>query len=190
MYSGVGFKLKKFNTRVNFNPNVSYNKYAEVINSKESFTRTVNAGLSLGLYKSKEKKYDVSIYNNYLYNSSTTSQNNNKLNYYINTLNVNTTVYFDSVWSISSDYQYFARQKTVQASSGLNSHIWNARIQRTFKKDEFTAYILVRDILNQNIGIDRNFSGTTYRETINDRLQRYFMIGFTWNFKNKAAGTK
>jgi hypothetical protein len=58
-------------------------------------------------------------------------------------------------------------------------------LQRTFKHDEFTAYFVVRDILNQNVGIDRNFYGNTYTQQINDRLKRYFMIGFTWNFKNK-----
>ncbi len=190
LWSGGGFKLKKLGTRVNFNPNISYNKYADVINSNISFTKNLNAGLSVGLWKSKEKKYDISVHNNYTYNSSTTSQNDTKIHYYINTLNVNTTVYFDTVWSVISDYQFFSRQKTVQFNSSLNNHIWNARLQRTFKKDEFTAYVMVRDILNQNIGIDRTFSGTTYREVINDRLKRYFMIGFTWNFKNKAPGTK
>jgi hypothetical protein len=189
-WSGGGFKLKKLNTRINFNPNINYNKYADVINSNISFTKNLNAGLSVGLWKSKEKIYDVGINNNFTYNSSTTSQNNTKINYYINSLNVNTTVYFDTVWAIISDYQFFSRQKTPQFNSELNNHIWNARLQRTFKKEEFTAYFMVRDILNQNIGIDRSFSGTTYREVINDRLRRYFMVGLTWNFKNKAAGTK
>ncbi|HUS01396.1 MAG TPA: outer membrane beta-barrel family protein, partial [Chitinophagaceae bacterium] len=190
MWSGGGFKIKKLDMRVNINPNINYRRYVMVQNSKEYVTKDLGAGMSLGLSKSKEKKYDVSVYNNFFYNSTTTSQNKTRIHYYINTLNVNSTIYVDSVWSISSDYQYFSRQKTIQAGSGLNSHIWNARLQRTFKKDEFTAYISVRDILNQNIGIDRSFSGTTYRETINDRLQRYFMVGFTWNFKNKAPGAK
>jgi hypothetical protein len=63
--------------------------------------------------------------------------------------------------------------------------LWNARLQRTFKNDEFTAYFLVRDILNQNIGIERYNFGNVIGEEQNDRLKRYAMIGFTWNFKNK-----
>ena len=190
MWSGGGFKLKKLDMRVNINPGISYRRYITVLNSKEYKSKDLGVNMSIGLSKSKEKKYDVSVYNEFYYSSSSASQNNNRFHYNMNTLNVNTTVYFDTVWSITSDYQYYSRQKTVQAGSALNNHIWNARLQRTFKKDEFTAYISVRDILNQNIGIDRSFSGTTYRETINDRLQRYFMVGFTWNFKNKATGTK
>jgi hypothetical protein len=44
---------------------------------------------------------------------------------------------------------------------------------------------MVRDILNQNIGINRFVYENTIGEERNDRLQRYAMVGFTWNFKNK-----
>ena len=55
----------------------------------------------------------------------------------------------------------------------------------TFKENEFTAYFLIRDILNQNTGIERNFYGNTSTEVRNQRLRQYWMIGFTWDFKNK-----
>ncbi len=102
----------------------------------------------------------------------------------------NGTLYIKKVWSVISDYQFYARQKTIQFDNNLNNHLWNARLQRTFKNNEFTAYILVRDILNQNIGIERNFYSNTYSEVINDRLKRYFLVGFTWDFKNKATKAK
>ncbi|MBA3673590.1 MAG: TonB-dependent receptor [Chitinophagaceae bacterium] len=187
LWSGGGFKIKKLDTRVNLNPNISYNKYADVINSKISFSRVLNSGLSVGLSKSKEKKYDISLNNNFSYNSNTTSQNDTRIHYNINTLNVNSTFYIDTVWAIITDYQFYSRQKTLQFNTGLNTHLLNARLQRTFKKDEFTAYISVRDLLNQNVGIQRNLYGNTYSEVINDRLKRYFLVGFTWNFKNKTA---
>jgi hypothetical protein len=78
------------------------------------------------------------------------------------------------------------RQKTTDFQTNLSNQIWNARLQRTFKNDEFTAYILVRDILNQNIGIERSTFQNTISEERNDRLQRYAMLGFSWNFKNKG----
>ncbi|HZW64900.1 MAG TPA: outer membrane beta-barrel protein, partial [Hanamia sp.] len=134
-----------------------------------------------------EKKYDLAIYDEMNYNSNTTTQNNTKIQYYTNRLSFYGTVYYKKVWSIITDYNYYYRQKTIQSDQDLKTHIWNARLQRTFKNDEFTAYFLVRDILNQNVGIDRNFYGNTYTQQINDRLKRYFMIGFTWNFKNKNS---
>ncbi len=186
-WGGVGFKLKKADIRFNINPQFGYNQYADIINGSKSLSKNLNTGLSIWLSKSKEKKYDFSIGNQFNYNSNTTSQNSTKIHYNTNTLSFNGTVYYKKVWSLINDYQYLFRQKTFQFDNNLNNHIWNARLQRTFKKDEFTAYVLVRDILNQNIGIQRSFYSNTYTEVKNDRLRRYFMIGFTWNFKNKGA---
>ncbi len=186
-WSGVGFKLKKADLRLSFNPNFNYDRFADIINTKTSFSRTTTAGLSVYVSKSKDKKYDFSLGNDFSYNRNTTSQNNKINKFYTNTVNFNATVYYKKVWSVSSDYNLFNRQKTEQFNTNLSNQLWNARMQRTFKKDEFTAYILIRDILNQNIGIQRNFYGNTSTEERNDRLKRYWMIGFTWNFKNKAA---
>ena len=91
---------------------------------------------------------------------------------------------------LGSDYNLYSRQKTVDFQTNLTNQLWNARLERTFKNDEFTAYILVRDILNQNIGIQRNIYENTITEEQNDRLKRYAMLGFTWNFKNKGETAK
>jgi hypothetical protein len=189
-WSGLGFRLKKIDTRFNFNPQFGYNKYADIINGNKSFSKNLNAGLSTWISKMKEKKYDVSISNEFNYNSNTTSQNSNKVHYITNTLSYYGTIYIKKVWSIGTDYQFYFRQKTSQFNNDLNNHIWNMRLQRTFKKDEFTAYFAVRDILKQNIGIERNFYSNTFTEVRNDRLKRYFLVGFTWNFKNKEVKSK
>ena len=189
-YSGINFKLKKLDLRFYMGPRLSYNKYADIINNQKSFSKTITPGTYISLYKAKDKKYDFSISDEFSYNSNTTSQNDTKIHYNTNTLYVNATVYYKKVWSIISDLQLSTRQKTIQFTDNLNSTQWNARLQRTLHNNEFTVYFLVRDILNKNIGIDQNFYSNNYTETINDRLKRYFMIGFEWDFKNKAATTK
>jgi len=186
-WSGAGFKLKKLNANVNIQPNFNYAKFADVINGRTSFSRTFNGGLGLNMSKTKEKKYDISIGNDFAYNRNTTSQNSLINSFYTNTVNVNATVYYKKVWSVTTDYNFFARQKTVQFQNNLTNHIWNAKLQRTFKENEFTAYFLIRDILKQNTGIERNFYGNTSTEVRNQRLQQYWMIGFTWDFKNKLS---
>jgi hypothetical protein len=190
LYGGIGFKIKKLDLRFYTGPRLSYNKYAGIINNKKSFSKTFTPGTYISLYKSKERKYDFSIRDEFSYNSNTTSQNDTKIHYNSNTLYVNATVYYKKVWSIISDLQLSTQQKTLQFTDNLNYTQWGARLQRTFHNNEFTAYISVHDILNQNVGIDRNFYSNTYTETINDRLKRYFMVGFTWDFKNKASKAK
>lgn len=189
-YTGYGIKIKKLDLRIDIRPNFNYNKYADVINSKQSFSKNINTGISVGLSKAKEKKYDIYLGNEFNYNTNTTSQNDTKIHYYTNRLTINGTIYYKKTLSLTTDYTYFVRQKVVQANSNLNSHFWNARLERTFKNNEFSVYIDVRDILNQNIGIDRNFYGNTFSEVRNDRLKRFFFVGFKWDFKNKGAKTK
>ena len=180
-------RIKKIDTRINFGPQINYTQYASVINSVKSLSKTVTPGVSLWISKQKEKKYDFSINDEIDYNANTTSQNSTRIHYYTNTFSVNGTIYYKKVWSLMSDFQYYWRQKTSQISINLNSNQWGARIQRTFHNNEFTAYISVHDILNDNIGIDRSFYGNTYTQVTNDRLKRYFLIGFEWDFKNKAS---
>lgn len=184
---GLGFRLKKIDTRIFINPQLGYNKYADIINGRKSFSRNLSSGISAGVYKAKEKKYDITLRDEYNYNRNTTSQNDTKIHYSTNTFIVNGTVYFKKVWALTSDYNFFWRQKTVQSNTNLSNHFWNVRLEHTFKDNEFSVYLDVRDILNQNIGVERNFFGNTFSEVRNDRLRRFVFIGFRWDFKNKAA---
>ncbi|NRT14431.1 hypothetical protein HNP99_000771 [Flavobacterium sp. 28A] len=184
-YFGYGFKIKKFDMSVNLSPNFNYNKSVISINDVISDTKTLNSGLSIYLNKSKEKKYDFSLRNSFSNTRNVTSQNDEVKSYNINDFELTTGVYLSPKWKLSSEYNFLARQKTTDFKDNLTNHLWNARLERTFKNDEFTAYIMVRDILNQNIGISRSVYGNTIIQEENDRLKRYAMIGFLWNFKNK-----
>ncbi len=186
MWTGIGFKIKKIDTRVNFGPNFWYNRTADVFNSQVNYSKNLNFGMNMWVSKSEEKKYDLSLNDNFTYSNSKTSLSKSSVNYFVNTVQLNATVYFTKSLSINSDYEFFSQQKTTQLP-GISRHFWNAKLQKTFKNDEFTAYFLVRDLLNQNVGINRNFSSNTFTEVQNDRLRRYWMIGFTWNFKNAGA---
>ena len=196
LWSGIGMKLKKADIQLNLNPNINFSKFADVINSVPNYTKNLSAGTSLSISKNKDKKYDISISNNYTYTRNKTSVSNSSgsdgnISFFsTNTLSSDATIYYKKVWSINTNYDFVYRQKTSPYSNNLNNHLWNAKLQRTFKNNEFTAYLQVRDILNQNIGIDRNFNGVVYSEERNDRLKRYWMIGFAWNFKNKAPKAK
>ena len=188
-YGGGGFKLKKADLRLGINANGGVNKNTDFINSLKSYSRSTRLGVGINATKSNEKKYTFSIDHQVNYNQQTTSQNNIKINYFINTLTLNSIVYYKKLWSLETEYELFARQKTAQVPA-ISNNLLSAKLQRTFKKDEYTVYLGVNDILNQNIGIERNFFSNTFTETRNDRLKRYWLLGFAWNFKNKAPQAK
>ncbi len=186
IYIGYGFKIKKFDLQVNLNPSLNYNKSVISINNKENTSNNLNSNFSVNFSKSVEKKYDFNINNEFGNNRNSTSQNSEIKSFNTNNLSLEVGVFIKEKWKISTDYNLFTRQKTEDFQNNLSNQLWNARLQRTFKNDEFTAYILVRDILNQNVGISRYNFENTIGEEQNDRLKRYVMIGFTWNFKNKG----
>ncbi len=187
VYSGISFKIKKIDLRLDFGPTANYSHSTEIINGANNTSKNLNAGLDIRMSKSKDKKYDINFSNRFMFNSNATQQFNRTIKYNTNELGLDGTLYIKKVWSIKSDFNYFMRQKTAQFQDNLNNQIWNARVQRTFKKDEFTAWFSIRDILNQNTNINRSFYSNTLSEVTNERLRRYWMLGFTWNFKNQPA---
>lgn len=189
-WTGMGSRIKKIDTRFHVGPNFRYSRTADVFNNIVNYSKILGAGMETYLSKSKDKKYEFNVSNNIMYNNSKTSQNNTSSSFFTNTLSLSAKVYIIKSLSVSSDYQYYSQGKTQGLNNGINFQLWNARLEKTFKKDEFTAYFLVRDILNQNVGINRNFDRNSFVETRNERLQRYWMIGFAWNFKNAGAKAK
>jgi Outer membrane protein beta-barrel family len=189
-YTGYWFKIKKLDLEIGLNPSIGFNKSVNIINNKTNYSNRLNSEFSIYLSKSEEKKYEFSLSNDFANNRNSTTQNNTVGSFNTNNIRFDASVYYKEKWKLSTDYNFFARQKTEDFKTNLTNQLWNAKLERTFKNDEFTAYIIVRDILNQNIGIQRNFYDNTITEERNDRLKRYGMIGFTWNFKNKSAAVK
>ena len=113
-WAGTGFKLKKSKIRIDINPNGGFTRYAEFINNVKNYTNNLNAGLSASLSKSEDKKYDITLSNNYSYNSNKLSQQPKALHYQTNNLSLDATVYYKKVWSVSTDYNFYSREKTPQ----------------------------------------------------------------------------
>lgn len=186
-YSGIDFKIKKLDLHIGGGPRANYSHSTEIINGENNVSKNLSTSISIYLSKSKDKKYDINFSNTFTYNSNSTQQFNRVIKYNTNELTFDGTVYIHKVWAIKSDISYYLRQKTVQFQDNLSNQLWNARLQRTFKKNEFTAYFAIKDILNQNTNISRSFYSNTLSSITNERLRQYWLVGFTWDFKNKTS---
>ncbi len=189
-WMGSGIKLKKLNANLNLNAGFSFSKFNDIVNNQKNNNENANASISAVISKVKDKKYEFNLNNDFGYNTNKSTISNRLIKYNTNTISLNATIYYKKVWKLNSEFTNNYRQKTSDFAKNVNNSLWNARMERTFKNDEFTVFALIRDILNQNIGIDRSIYGNTLTEERNDRLQRYWMIGVIWDFKNKSAKTK
>jgi hypothetical protein len=189
-WMGVGKKLKKLDLNVNLNLSFNYNRFIDIVNDQKNKTSNTGTAIGVRFSKSKDKKYDIGIYDDYGYNINKSSVSTRQaVKYSTNTLGADATVYIKKVWRLSTDIEYNYRQQTQDFAKNVNNTLWNAGFDRTFKKDEFTLYVRMRDILKQSIGIDRNLNGNGFTEVRNQRLQQYWMVGFKWDFKNKTKTT-
>jgi hypothetical protein len=185
LWAGLGTKIKKIKLDVELNVNFNFDKRANIINNFKSFSNDISSGLGVVFRKSKSNKYDFTVNNNFdiIYNTNAQSKTTNTFTN--NLLSFDGKIYYKKVWSLKSQYSFFARGNIMNQTNNLNAHILNAQIEKTFKNNEFTLSFKINDVLNQNLGIDRSYNGNIFTEDNNQRLKRYFMVGFAWDFKNK-----
>lgn len=140
--------------------------------------------LTLQAYKSKLKQYTVYFTGNGGYTNNTSSlQAGSKNSYFFYTLNPSLDVYFGKKFQVHTDANYLWQQKTQTFSDNFSRTIWNAWIGRNFfSNDQLTVKISCNDILNKNNGYARTATNTFFSENRYTTIQRYFMIGATWNF--------
>lgn len=189
-YGGGGLKLKKINTQLNFNGSLSLSKQPVILNNVKDFSNNFSSRLGIGFDKSKDKKYEIDIRQTLSYNTNKYGPTNNSTNFYTLSLEQNIKLFLTKTTSLKLENEYNFRQNAVRTNPNQSFNILNATIEKTFKKDVFTLYVKGRDLFNQNTGIQQFTSGNGYYETINTRLQRYFLLGVRWDFKNKGAMKK
>jgi hypothetical protein len=84
-------------------------------------------------------------------------------------------------FEISSSANLNFRQKTDVFGRDVNSVKWDAWISRKFlKKDNLELRASVYDILNQNIGFDRNANSNIVTERSFTTLKRFFMLSIQY----------
>jgi hypothetical protein len=186
----MGKKIKQFDLDLGVGLQFNYSKFNEIINYKTNGNKNSNVSLSVNLSKSKAKQYEISLENNFGYNVNQSTAYNKTIRFNTNTVSLSAAYYVKKTWKINSNLDYNYRQKTTEFSNNVNNQLWDVQLDKSFHQDEFTLFFSIKDLLNQNIGIERSLSGNTLTEVRNDRLKRYWMLGFRWDFKNKNAATK
>lgn len=87
-------------------------------------------------------------------------------------------------FSIGTDISYNFREKATPNDANNEITTWNANatVKLGGKEKPFTLGLYVYDILNQNTGFSRSITATGINESVNEVLQRYWMLRLTWKF--------
>jgi hypothetical protein len=185
-YMGYYFKIKKLNLGINQSMQPGWNKSAGFINGLANTNNNIYINYDISIDFEVEEKFEFYLSPSISYNRSTTSLRKDVVTEY-RTYGIYTSanVMLPKRFNWFIDAQWNIREKTEVFTQNNNTVIVSANVSRNFLKDEnLVAKIGVEDLLNQNIGFERNANSNYINENTYLVLKRYFMFSLTYNFNN------
>ena len=190
-YITYGLPLMKLKSNLNLGLNASYIRRPGLINDDYNYSNNTNAGFNIGLSSNFSDQLDFNI-------SSKTSYN-----WVVNTIQEQLDANFINQYT-TFKFAWVLKEKLVTRSnithqyfSGLSDNLnqsfflWSASLGlKVLKDQQGELAIEVFDILNQNQAIVRNVTEVYYEDVQSNVLQQFFMLSFTYNFKNFNTGKK
>jgi hypothetical protein len=185
-YIGYNAKIPKSNFKYSININTNLNKRPTVVNGSEQINIAGNYELVPSLSYRKAKKFDATFSNSlqrqFFINKSAVATNNAYFTYHPSG-NVN---WFPTKRSkVSSDIEYNYRQAVAPFTTNFKRTIWNAALTyKLLKQKNLECSLVANDILNQNIGYEREVFGNTISERNFLTIGRNFMARVIYNFSH------
>jgi hypothetical protein len=189
LYTGYWKELKKIKTNINFSLNYNGGKNNNFVNQVKNTNTYSTIGARTGIYKSKDKKYnmEISFAPNYTRNVSSLRPDV-VTKYWTTETGLEGTVFFLKDFELNSNVNYMWRQKTDVFGEDRNVVLWNAYVAKKFlKKKTAEIRLSINDILNQNIGFQRSASSNFISENTYSTLRRYWLLGVIWNFSRNPG---
>ncbi|MBZ5856195.1 outer membrane beta-barrel family protein [Flavihumibacter profundi] len=190
LYGGYWFQLKKLKVNINSGLNANGGKINNFINGIKNTNTYYTLGGNLGAYYDKEKKFSMNIETRPSFTNSKSSVRPDIITKYWTVDNeFSTTVQLPYKFEVNSSLMYNWRQKTDLFGKDRNIWLWNGWLGKKFwKNDAGELRFIMNDILNQNVGYQRNAASNFVSENTYLTLKRYWLLSFTWNFsKNPGA---
>ncbi|HVW60172.1 MAG TPA: TonB-dependent receptor, partial [Puia sp.] len=188
-YLGYNFKWRKPKLDFYIFSNFNHSTNVSVINHVQNTTTSGSYTLGGRVYKSKDKKYDVSIEPAATYTDSRSSVNTQQpVRYWTWSIQPAFDVYLPLKFQVHADAQINLREKTDAFRNNLNNTLLNAWLGKKFLKgDALLVKVSGNDLLNQNIGFNRSATSNFITQTTFSNIKRFYMLSVVWNFTK--AGT-
>ncbi len=183
------FSIKKYHLRFgsNLNPYVSTN--VNYINGLKNTNKSQRIGFGQNMSYELEKKAEFTVDADWTFNNGTSSLRPDVVTrYWLQTYTLYAKLFLPSKFELNADCAFNIRQKTSDFDNDVNVIMLNAGVSKKFLKSEaLVAGISAYDLLNQNLGFDRNVSSNYINEHTYTVLKRYILFTLTWNFTKGAV---
>jgi len=197
LYFGGGIPLFNKFLRIDPNANITYfNRNQEIIDSSNpdsplaaQMNKTENTSYTGGVnFSIRNDTIEVSIGMDYSYSVPKSSLSIGA-NQPFATQTYKAEVFFELPWRmfIESDAQYIVNTGRADGFD-VRPFIWNAKLNKRFTKTgNLVVSLAAYDILNQNIGINRQIMNNVIMDYRTQVIARYFMAGLTYRFNNNKT---
>lgn len=184
-----GFRIKKLNTRFSVGLNTSYNRSVNFINGDKNKTGVLSFMPRVSVNYSYKEILDISAEARVAYNKAEYSlQPSLNNDYWRQVYELSANINLPAGISINNEFTYSA---FTGRSNGYNTRValWNASISKqVLKSKKGEIKLNAFDLLNQNIGVDRNGNANYIEDVQYKTLQRYFTLGFTYSLQKATSG--
>ena len=197
-FLGYGFKIKKLDLDIGAHVNpTTYHSNDSIgiqdVSGKVNYRRNVsdNNSITASLYfnYNKPDKFEFNLEPTYSYHSNTSSIGFNSTTYSTYGGSFKGSVQLPWKFEIGSSVDVMIREKTAIFTTNNNVTKWNAWVgKKLLKKSQLEIRASVFDILNQNLGFERNATGNTITQDSYNTIRRYGMLNLVWNFTHTPAG--
>jgi outer membrane receptor protein involved in Fe transport len=186
---GYGFKVKGPDFNININGSFNQNNNVTIVNNFTNLTKSGNYTGGLGLWKQKEKKYEIFLNANITYTTSKSSDDPTLITrYFMYEIQPGTDVFLPWHVQIHGDADLNIRPKSTAFPTNNNVFLVNGWIgKKLLKNDQLMLKAAVNDLLNQNNGFNRNVSSSFITQTTYTTIKRYFMFSVVWNFSKAGV---
>lgn len=194
MWGGYYFKVKSLDLSLGVSGNLSFSHSKAIVNSESNTTQSNDYGLSFNIGKNwKKEDKDVFSFNiepGYTWHDYHASLSSALGSYW--TANVNADVYARLPWKMElrSNAWYDLREQTEVFTQNNNVLRWDASLGRKFLKgDKLELRLAVNDILDQNLGYNRNAQPGYITENRYNTIRRHALVSLIYLFSG-GAGSK
>ena len=177
------WKAKTLDVNLEIGGEMNYGRNSNLVNNFSNTNNYATYKVFMGVYKYKENKFHFHFRPSlgYTFNKSSLRPDV-QTNYLTSESEFNVWTRLPKKFEFSTSGNINIRQKTDVFDINRNAVKWDASISRKFfKKDNLELRLSVHDILNQNIGFNRNATTNIITENSYNTLRRFFMLSLQYS---------
>jgi hypothetical protein len=187
-YFGFNQRIGKKGLNISMNGGYNRSRNNNIVNTTKNENNNQSYNFSVGASNWEKETLEYSLRMNAGYNTITSSIRPDVVT---NFWTLRPSFYLQSQiakkWRFETDFNYEWRQKTDVFDQNNNAALWNMSAKRKVSnKKDIWAGVSVNDILNQNIGFNRQITSNFVTEQSWLVVRQYWLVTFVWNFSKNG----